>query len=386
MERFAKMSAYNNMTRILSVLILLIAGGAANGQHMPPTLIETEPVKELTFHDQVSLTGRTRAFVHSKIVAEVSGSVASIDVSVGRKIDRSAPLMTIDAARLKLSHQSKEAEAKQALVRAELAKTNLARIKELRQQNLVSEGTLDSAHALAESQRQFHVQLEADRQKLAIDVDRCTIRAPFGGYTIRQLVDVGEWVKPGTPVYEMVDLSRVRITVDLPERHFGHLAIGSQATIQMSGDNQEPIEGTVTGIAPSASEITHTFPITIVVDNSNGRLGGGMLVTVVLSLDKEFTSLAVSKDAIVRKGLQTMVYTVTDGKASPITVITGSTLASMIAVKGEGLKAGMPVVVRGNERIFPGSPVRTAGGPPPGGQPPATEEKAADSAETERES
>jgi hypothetical protein len=38
----------------------------------------------------------------------------------------------------------------------------------------------------------------------------------------------------------------------------------------------------------------------------------------------------------------------------------GSTAGNMIAVEGEGLSDGMVVVIRGNERIFPGSPVRTA--------------------------
>ena len=42
----------------------------------------------------------------------------------------------------------------------------------------------------------------------------------------------------------------------------------------------------------------------------------------------------------------------------------------MVAVQGEGLAAGMPVVTRGNERIFPGSPVRTNEPPPAEGDAP----------------
>ena len=80
-----------------------------------------------------------------------------------------------------------------------------------------------------------------------------------------------------------------------------------------------------------------------------------------LSLNQKFTSLAVSKDAIVRQGLQTMIYTVEDGKAVMIPVVTSSTNADMIAIEGDRLKEGMTVVVRGNERIFPGSPVRVQG-------------------------
>jgi multidrug efflux pump subunit AcrA (membrane-fusion protein) len=90
-----------------------------------------------------------------------------------------------------------------------------------------------------------------------------------------------------------------------------------------------------------------------------------------VSLQGRFTSLAVSKDAIVRQGDQTMVYTIVEGKAAPIPVVTSSSNGIMIAVSGEGLSEGMPVVVRGNERIFPGSPVQT----PDGGQKPPEENK-----------
>ena len=74
--------------------------------------------------------------------------------------------------------------------------------------------------------------------------------------------------------------------------------------------------------------------------------------------------IIVSKDAIVRQGSQTMIYTIDEGKASPITVSTSSTSGQMIAVEGPGLTEGMPIVVRGNERIFPGAPVKTSDDPP----------------------
>ena len=115
-------------------------------------------------------------------------------------------------------------------------------------------------------------------------------------------------------------------------------------------------------IVSNASEDTHTYRVIVTVDNEEHRLGGVMLVRATLSLDEKFTSLAVNKDAIVRQGMQTMVYTIVDGKAAPIPVTVGSTDGNMIAVEGEGLSEGMTVVIRGNERIFPGSPVRTAEG------------------------
>jgi RND family efflux transporter MFP subunit len=226
---------------------------------------------------------------------------------------------------------------------------------------LISESNIDLDSAQAVAARERYNQLQAERDQIAHDVEKCNIKAPFDGYTGRQLVNVGEWVNPGTPVFEMIDPSQIKVTVDLPERYFGQLSLGSEVEITISSAASRSITGRVTGISPSAVEATHTFPVIVTVNNRDGRLGGGMLVKATLSLKNKFTSLAVSKDAIVREGLQTKVFKVVDGKAVPVTVLTSSSQADMIAVNGEGLSEGIPVVVRGNERIFPGSPVQIVG-------------------------
>jgi membrane fusion protein (multidrug efflux system) len=342
------------------ICLAAVLSSTASAQEMPPTLVVTDQVQSMEFSDQIYLVGRTRAWVESRVVAEVAGRVEAIVAREGVPVAAGASLVRIDDERIALELKSKAAEARQAQLQAELAHTHLKRTEEMFARNLVSRTTADSAAAWAGIADERYNQLEAERRKLELDVEHCDLAAPFFGYTGRRLVDVGEWVSPGTPVFEMVDLSKVRVTVDLPERYFGHLALGSTARIALSSDSTVTLEGTVTGIAAAAVEETHTFPVTVTVANKQGRLGAGMLVRATLSLSDRALSLAVSKDAIIRQGSSTMVYTVVDGKAQPVPVTTSSTSGKMIAVSGDGLKQGMPVVVRGNERIFPGSPVRIA--------------------------
>jgi RND family efflux transporter MFP subunit len=343
----------------------------AEGQDMPPALVVTEPVASLDFHEQLTLVGRSEARAESRIVSEVYGPVLAINAREGVWISKGKPLVTIDPERIKLSLAAMEAQAAQAEADAILAEKEFARVDGLFKQETLSESVLDQAAAQVTRTKERHRQLEAERDQLKHDLNKCVVRAPYGGYTVRQLVHIGEWVSPGTPVYEMVDLAVVKVTLDLPERHFGQVEIGSPVSISVSGNSTTPVVGKVTGIAPQASETTHTFPVIVSVENTEGRLGGGMLVRATVALKNSFTSLAVSKDAIIRQGDQTMVYTIVDGKAAPIPVITSSSNGIMIAVSGEGLSEGMPVVVRGNERIFPGSPVQT----PDGGQQPPEEGK-----------
>ena len=353
-----------NMHRYLQlflvVAIILLAG--ATMAQMPPTLVETEPVTRQQFNDQVTLVGRTEAAIHSRLVAEVSGMVTEIAADEGVYVRAGEAIVRIEPDKIALQHKAKQAEANLAKAEAELAAKNFKRAQELFGKNLISGGGIDSASTWATMKQQSFERLQAQADELAIDLSHTTIAAPYSGYTVRKLVDVGGWVDPGTQVFEMVDLSKIKVTVDLPERHFGHLEIGSPVTIIVSGDDARPLTGRVTGIAPSASKETHTFPVVITVRNTEGRLAAGMLVQSIVSLKEKFSSLAVSKDAIVRQGAGTVVYTIADGKAAPIPVKIGSSQGSLISVTGDGLEEGMPVVIRGNERIFPGSPVRTADG------------------------
>ncbi|MFQ5510849.1 MAG: efflux RND transporter periplasmic adaptor subunit [Candidatus Krumholzibacteriia bacterium] len=351
----------NTLRTTCSAVWLLGAFATASAQDMPPALVMTEPVTTIEFHDQLTLIGRSEANAESRIVAEVAGRVKAINAREGRWIASGKPLVTIDPERIKLSLEAKQAETNQAQADADLAKKELKRAEDLFKQEILPERALDETQATATRTIERYYQLEAERKQLELDLANCYIRTPYSGFTVRKLVEIGEWVNPGTAVYEMVDLSVMKVTVDLPERNFGQVAIGSAVTIHISGNNDRPMTGKVSGIAPQASQATHTFPLIVAVPNTDGRLGSGMLVKATVSLTGRFSSLAVSKDAIIRQGSQTMVYTIVDGKATPITVITSSSDGSMVAVSGDGLKDGMPVVVRGNERIFPGSPVRTPG-------------------------
>lgn len=351
----------NTIRIAIALSVLMLVSVTVQAQDRPPALVETEEVSSQKFNDQLRLVGRTEAAIESRIVSEIDGQVEEVSASEGTRVKKGSPLVIIDSELVELTLKAKRAEAEQARHQAHLAESDLKRVEELYGKNLVSENAQDSAQTWAMINRERFNQLEAETNKLERDVRNCTIRAPFDGYVGRKLVDVGEWVSRGTPVYEMADLSEVKVTVDLPERYFGRLKTGSPAIIKTAQNGNQELSGVVTGISPNASQETHTFPVIVTVPNSERKLGGGMLVSTILSLDNKFESLAVSKDAIIRQGDKTLVYTVQDGKAVPIYVSLNSSQGKMVAVSGSGLSAGMQVVVKGNERIFPGSPVRTSG-------------------------
>ncbi len=344
--------------RYIGILLTTLWAAPALLAQMPAALVETAPIQELEFHRELTLVGRTEARRESQIVAEVTGRVESLAAEEGRPVRRGAALVTIDCRRVSLALDAKTAEAAQANAEAELARKELERATELVETSVFPERNLDSAEADAQRTAERFRELEAQRRRLELDLEDCTIRAPYAGFTVRKLVDVGEWVEEGTPVYEMVDLAVVKVTADLPERQFGQVEIGSPVLITRTGNGAAPLTGTVTGIAPRASEATHTFPVIVEVENADGLLGSGMLVRASLALKGTFSSFGISKDAIVRQEDRTLIYKVEDSEATEIEVKIRGHKGTLVAIEGDGLAVGLPVVVRGNERITSGSTVQ----------------------------
>ncbi len=351
-----------NIIQFFIIALMLIIASSAYSQG--PTLVVTEKVHQQQFYTQIKLIGLTQGIIESNIVAEISGRVESIKTTEGNKIAQGEALLLIDSKPISLSLRAKQAEALQAAVQSELATEQKGRATQLRKDNLISSSGLDSALAWDAIQQAQFQKADAEREQLEIDLANTTIKAPYSGYTGRLLVDVGSWVTPGLPVFEMVDISKIKINADLPEKYFGQLKVGSSVSIKTSSGNNT-LQGVVVGVSPAASKSTHTYPVIIEVDNKDEVIASGMLVQVTLSLNEQFTSLSIPKDAIVRQGDNTIVYTIVDGKASMIPVTILSTEGAMLAVQSPMLHVDMEIIMRGNERVYPGAAVTTGQDAPP---------------------
>ena len=82
-----------------------------------------------------------------------------------------------------------------------------------------------------------------------------------------------------------------------------------------------------------------------------------MSATVFLPMGENQDMLLAPRDALLSFNGQDMVYTIHDGNAVPLPVRIISFMETHAAIEGNGLKAGMPVVVDGNDRLRPGQPV-----------------------------
>ena len=313
--------------------------------------VERKPVAE-----QVSLVGTTEAVAESTIASEAAGVVEHFPVREGDYVQKGDLLARLRSTYLKLRLKGARAARERTLANLNNAEKELRRISKLREANSVSQKAYDDALYNHQALTQELLRNEVEIEQLQYDIDQTRVTAPFAGFVAHEHTQVGEWVSAGGPVVTLLDLSSVRITVDVPERYSVKMAAGGQTEVRIAALDTERLSGEIAGILPQGNPAARTFPVRVLVANPGLKIKGGMEAAVTFKLDNRKEALLVPKDAIVTSGDNRHVVTVVDGRATPVGVKVAGYYGSDVAVEGN-LKPGDQVVIRGNERLRPGQAV-----------------------------
>ncbi|MGD9632201.1 MAG: efflux RND transporter periplasmic adaptor subunit [Pirellulales bacterium] len=216
---------------------------------------------------------------------------------------------------------------------------------------------------IAQARAQVAVQ-EATVDRLKDQRTKHTIISRFDGYVTAEHTEIGQWVKQGDPVADVVALDEVEVVAYVVEQHVPHVRVGEQVNVEVPAVAGQLFAGTVCEVVPQADVQARTFPVKVRVANQFVEevplLKAGMYARVSLPTGEKRSATLVPKDALVLGGPQPMVYVVEGvkaegetGKVAPISVQMGVAEGRLIQVSGP-LQAGQMVVVQGNERLRPG--------------------------------
>ena len=140
------------------------------------------------------------------------------------------------------------------------------------------------------------------------------VRSPISGTVINKAVYEGQWVQRGDPLFEIADLSRLWLLLDLYEEELPWLRLGQRVSVQSGSVPGESFNGTVSFIDPIVSVATRTVKVRVEFNNRSGRLKPGMFVTahIVAQLagdsDSKTTRLAVPREAVLKTGERSVAY------------------------------------------------------------------------------
>jgi RND family efflux transporter MFP subunit len=241
------------------------------------------------------------------------------------------------------------------------------------QQQAAPQGSLDDAErdlAVAEAKLAARLadgaNLRAELDRLKLMVEKAQTRAPFAGVVARRHVEIGQWIRQGDPVAEIVQLDPLYVRANVPENLVPQLAVGDTVRIVINALGNGPIEGHIDRILPEADRASRTVPVKIVVPNPHGKIKPGFFAQATFLKNIEGEQLVVPTDAVVRNGEMTHVVAMREGRSAIVPVAVLNRVGASSVISGD-VKEGELVVTRGNEGLFPGMPLmpRNLGGPPP---------------------
>lgn len=177
------------------------------------------------------------------------------------------------------------------------------------------------------------------------------IRTPFAGTVIERLVNEGNYVEAGAPLYRVVDLSRVWVQLDAYETDLPMLALGNRVSLSVVGLPDRVFTGQVSFIDPVVDMGTRTVELRVEVSNKDRALRPGMFAEAVLhSEGASATRLVIPRTAPLFTGVRSLVYVEIADAERPTyearEVLLGPRTGEFYPVL-DGLAEGERVVVRG---------------------------------------
>ncbi|MGA6992902.1 MAG: efflux RND transporter periplasmic adaptor subunit [Candidatus Deferrimicrobiaceae bacterium] len=346
------------------VLVLFLAAVAPAGAQdqgkggPPPALVTVSEIREGMIDPQAEFVGTVFYPEVSDVSSEVTGGIVEVRIEEGRRVRKGDVLVRLDAEILEKTLASTRASHEQVLVDLTKARMDFRRIENLYRQEAVAEQLYDENRFRVMSLEKKADSLQADRERLQAELRKKTVRAPFDGVTVKKMVDLGEWVSPGDKVATIARDDRVDVIVEVPGEIVGYMTPGTTLPVKAGGAETT---GKVVAVIPRGDISTRTFPVKIRVRNRFSLIEG-MEARVTVPTGKKRKALLVPRDALVTAMGQTVVFTVVDGRAKMVPVTVSRYVGKEVAVRTNGLKAGMEVLVKGNERVRDGQPVTLVSG------------------------
>jgi multidrug efflux pump subunit AcrA (membrane-fusion protein) len=310
----------------------------------PALVLGAVPVRVLvpeaaTFGEQFQLTGTLTADRAAALSPRVDGLVRDTRVDAGDRVKAGQVLLQLDDAVARHALARTRAQAAEAAASAAEA------------ERLLAEGRRLAADKFIPSSQVGTLEARRQQAQAALASARAAERE--------------EWVQRGDNVLDLVATDRVRLDVQVPQERFAALAGEARVEVMPDALDGVALPARVEARVPVTDPQARTFLLRLRVDDPDGRLLPGTSARARISLPATEPALAVPRDALLRQpdGGYSLFVAVREGEAWIARQRTVKVLrdrGSLVAI-AEGIAAGERVVVRGNEALRDGQPVRPEG-------------------------
>ena len=316
--------------------------GFRKGNNKKKTNVRLKEIEPGSLKIQTTYVGSLLPNQRVLMRSQIDGVIENINFEEGDEIAKEKRLIDISTKELQL-------KLKIAIADSNLADINIKRDEKLASSNLISSSQLDQTRTRAESAR-------LNKELARISLKKSLISSPLDGTVKTRHVKVGEFVRKGDKLVEILDLSRVIVKVNIPELEILEIKIGQKVEVALYIMEEIIFSGEVKNIGLEADSNNRTFPVEIHVSNSERMLRPGMLArsTFTKSIDDE--QIVIPRHTILEKERGRVVYVFDKGKVFQRDIQVGLSQKDQVQVI-KGLKKGELIVVEGHNKLSDGEEV-----------------------------
>jgi len=201
---------------------------------------------------------------------------------------------------------------------------------------------------------QAKLQFETAKNNLKsskITASDVTIKTSVSGIVNSRKIEPGTYVSAGTPAFDIVNVSSLKLRVNVDEKNVVGLRIGQSVNVSASVYPNKTFVGKITFIAPKADGSLN-FPVEIEVPNPNNELRAGMYGTATFGANAAGTNvLIVPRTAFVGSVSDNKIFVSKNGKAIETKVVSGRNFGDNIEIIS-GLNANDQVIISGQINLL----------------------------------
>ncbi|WP_256003736.1 MULTISPECIES: efflux RND transporter periplasmic adaptor subunit [Pedobacter] len=307
--------------------------------------VRVAPVQKTVVDQDFSVNGNFSPKQELNLLNENAGRVTRIYVDEGDRVSRGQVLARIDAEIMNTDKETAEATYQNAL-------RDQARYENSFKTGGVTQQQLDQARLATQNAK---LRLQASQRR----VSDANIKSPINGIVNKRYIEVGAFVNSqGSQLFELVDVSKLKLKVNVSESQVANLKVGDKVEIKSSVFPNDNFSGRVSFIAPKA-DASLNFPIEIEVDNAGkNTLKAGMYGTAVFKFPKQAPTILVPRTSFAGSVSSNEVFVLDKGSNTSKVrkVVSGRILGDNVEIL-DGLNEGETVIISGQINLKDGTPV-----------------------------
>jgi membrane fusion protein (multidrug efflux system) len=305
--------------------------------------VQVQELQPRPFSETLQLSGAIKAYDDIMLSPEEGGIVKEWKYAKGAVVPKGATLVQLDDDVIKPSYEAAAAQYKSSALTFE------------KQQKVYSEQAVSEWQLKTTEYGRDAAKAQADL--MLARWERTRIKSPTRGILDERYADRGEMAPPGVPIARVVNISRVKVVVNVPERYAGSIRMGTPVALSVLAYPGKVFSGTISYIGATINSDNRTFPVESVIPNPTMTLKPEMIAKVKISQSRQKNALLIEEGIVQQVDRNKLVvYVVNDGKAHERVVQLGGRQDNVVEIIS-GVNVGEKVITSGYQEVINGQPV-----------------------------